>query len=83
MLHKLVISNRLELLKKIDKKILEKINTKIVDKDGKSTLHLACEKNNALDLIQFLIKIDNGAMLNVQDNQNKTPLFIACESFYL
>ena len=51
-MHTLVQWNRLELLKKIDKSVIEKINTKIIDKEGRAALHLACEKENALGIIE-------------------------------
>eukprot|EP00731_Ephydatia_muelleri_P016933 Em0010g31a len=51
-------------------------NPKHIDKSGRTLLHHACQKNDNLALVKYLID-EHGADFNGKDNDGDTPLHVA------
>ena len=60
-------------------KVNENMNVKV--KDGRTLLHIACEKGN-FEIVKYLVE-EYGATMEAKDRFNNTPLHLACKKGHL
>lgn len=66
-------------LEKIKELLNEGVDINFQDEEGRSALHMACDREH-LNIVEFLLQ--NNANINIQDNEGNTPLHYACICCY-